>query len=109
MKTREEISKYATEKIKLAIDRQEGTPEVQTAIVVGAILETLLDIRELLIEQKQTDCRADKSLEEKEYILDAVRSGYGTTTEQKHQHVSDGMVYMSNPPKYRCVVCGEFF
>ena len=25
------------------------------------------------------------------------------------QHENDGMVYCSNPPKYKCLKCGEFY
>lgn len=25
-----------------------------------------------------------------------------------HEHVSDGMIYTSNPPKVKCAICGEF-
>lgn len=26
-----------------------------------------------------------------------------------HEHESDGMVYTSNPPQYKCKKCGEFY
>lgn len=38
-----------------------------------------------------------------------LNQGWAIEQDKEHKHTTDGLSYMSAPPKYKCTDCGEFY
>ena len=73
--------------------------DIRSSVYTGKVkLEMLIDIRDVLSD-------ISKTLKTINYPIHYMPIGAGGMA---CQHVSDGNVYPSFPPKYKCIKCGQF-
>lgn len=41
-------------------------------------------------------------------VSNAIKNASSNAKGTSHEHESDGKIYLTNPPKYKCKVCGEY-